>query len=161
MTLRTGHREYPHNLAKLGLLPPSPAPPGSGFPQLHRPAATGSAAKVSHLHSNLSASRRTHTLGHAFITAALDAGVPLHDVLIAVRHADLRTTVRYDRARQNPDRHPNYILAANMASGTWPKLASPTAQCRERPCIADDSMYSSLAPDEVSTPVVSSTPCGK
>ena len=36
-----------------GLLPPSPAPPGSGCPQLHRPAATGSAAKVSHLHSNL------------------------------------------------------------------------------------------------------------
>jgi hypothetical protein len=29
-----------------------PAPPGSGCPQLHRPAATGSAAKVSRLHSN-------------------------------------------------------------------------------------------------------------
>ena len=26
-----------------GLLPPLPAPPGSGLPQLHRPAATGSA----------------------------------------------------------------------------------------------------------------------
>jgi hypothetical protein len=60
-----------------GLLPPSPAPPGSGCPQLHRPAATGSAAKVSHLHSKHCASRRTHTLRHAFITAALDAGVPL------------------------------------------------------------------------------------
>ena len=46
-----------------GLLPPSPAPPGSGCPQLHRPAATGSAAKVSHLPSNHSASRRTHDLG--------------------------------------------------------------------------------------------------
>ncbi len=42
-----------------GLLPPSPAPPGSGCPQLHRPAATRSAAKVSHLHSKHSASRRT------------------------------------------------------------------------------------------------------
>ena len=29
-----------------------------------------------------------------------------------------RTTMRWDRARQNLDRHPNYILAAYMASGT-------------------------------------------
>jgi len=29
-----------------------------------------------------------------------------------------RTTTRYDRARQNLDLHPNYILAAYMASGT-------------------------------------------
>jgi hypothetical protein len=36
----------------------------------------------------------------------------------ASRHADPRTTMRYDRARQNLDRHPNYILAAYMASGT-------------------------------------------
>jgi hypothetical protein len=28
---------------------------------------------------------------------------------------------RYDRARKNPGRHPNYILAAYMASGTWPQ----------------------------------------
>jgi hypothetical protein len=27
-------------------------------------------------------------------------------------------TMRYDRARKNLDRHPNYILAAYMASGT-------------------------------------------
>jgi len=26
--------------------------------------------------------------------------------------------MRYDRARKNPDRDPNYILAAYMASGT-------------------------------------------
>ena len=29
-----------------------------------------------------------------------------------------RTTMRYDRARKNLDHHPNYILAAYMASGT-------------------------------------------
>ena len=34
------------------------------------------------------------------------------------RHADPRTTMRYDRARKNLDRHPNYIPAAYMASGT-------------------------------------------
>jgi hypothetical protein len=33
-------------------------------------------------------------------------------------YADPRTTVRYERARQNLDRQPNYILAAYMASGT-------------------------------------------
>ena len=40
-----------------------------------------------------------HTLRHAFITASLDAGVPLRDVQAAASHADPRTTIRYDRAR--------------------------------------------------------------
>lgn len=48
-----------------------------------------------------------HTLRHAFITAALDAGVPLRDVQEAASHADPRTTMRYDRARglARPARH--------------------------------------------------------
>ena len=45
-----------------------------------------------------------HMLRHTFVTTMLDA--------------DPRTTMRYDRARNNLDRHPNYILAAYMASGT-------------------------------------------
>ena len=36
-----------------------------------------------------------HTLRHAFITAALDAAVPLRDVQEAASHADPRTTMRY------------------------------------------------------------------
>jgi integrase/recombinase XerD len=40
-----------------------------------------------------------HTLRHAFITAALDAGVPLRDVQEAASHADPRTTMRYDNSR--------------------------------------------------------------
>jgi integrase/recombinase XerD len=44
--------------------------------------------------------------------------VDLRDVQIAARHADPRTTMRYDRARANLDRHPNYILAAYMSSAT-------------------------------------------
>jgi integrase/recombinase XerD len=59
-----------------------------------------------------------HMLRHTFVTTMLDAGVDLRDVQIAARHADPRTTMRYDRARQNLDRHPNYILAAYMAAGT-------------------------------------------
>jgi hypothetical protein len=55
---------------------------------------------------------------HTFVTTMLDAGVSLRDVQIAARHADPKTTMRYDRARKNLDRHPNYILAAYMASGT-------------------------------------------
>jgi integrase/recombinase XerD len=56
-----------------------------------------------------------HSLRHSYITAALDAGVPLRDVQIAARHADPRTTTRYDRARGNLDRHANYIVAAFIA----------------------------------------------
>jgi integrase/recombinase XerD len=59
-----------------------------------------------------------YMLRHTFVTTMLDAGVDLRDVQIAARHADPRTTMRYDRARKNLDRHPNYILAAYMASGT-------------------------------------------
>jgi len=56
-----------------------------------------------------------HTLRHAFITAALDAGVPLRDVQEAASHSDPRTTMRYDRARGSLDRHATYIVAAYVA----------------------------------------------
>jgi integrase len=58
-----------------------------------------------------------HSLRHSFITAALDAGVPLRDVQIAARHADPRTTTRYDRARHNLDRHASYVVSAFVAGG--------------------------------------------
>jgi len=60
-----------------------------------------------------------HTLRHAFITAALDAGVPLRDVQEAASHADPRTTMRYDRARGSLDRHATYIVAAYVAGAAW------------------------------------------
>jgi integrase/recombinase XerD len=58
---------------------------------------------------------RPHTLRHAFITAALDAGVPLRDVQEAASHAGPRTTMRYDRARTSLDRHATYIVATYIA----------------------------------------------
>ena len=42
-----------------------------------------------------------HMLRHTYVTTMLDAGVDLRDVQIAARHADPRTTMRYDRARKN------------------------------------------------------------
>jgi site-specific recombinase XerD len=59
-----------------------------------------------------------HTLGHAFITAALDAGVPLRDVQEAASHADPRTTMRYDRGRESLDRHATYIVATFVAGAS-------------------------------------------
>src|SRR5579863_8946290 len=59
-----------------------------------------------------------HSLRHSFITAALDAGVALRDVQIAARHADPRTTTRYDRAKNNLDRHASYIVTAYVAGAS-------------------------------------------
>ena len=56
-----------------------------------------------------------HNLRHSFITAALDAAVPLLDVQEASSHADPRTTTRYDRARHSLDRHATYVVAAFIA----------------------------------------------
>jgi integrase/recombinase XerD len=53
-----------------------------------------------------------HMLRHTYVTTMLDVGVDLRDVQIAARHA----TMRYDRTML--DRHPNYILATYMASGS-------------------------------------------
>jgi integrase/recombinase XerD len=61
-----------------------------------------------------------HSLRHSFITAALDAGVPLRDVQEAASHADPRTTMRYDRARRSLDRHATYIVSTFIAGATRP-----------------------------------------
>jgi site-specific recombinase XerD len=71
-----------------------------------------------------------HSLRHSFITAALDAGVPLRDVQEAASHSDPRTTMRYDRARQSLDRHATYIVATFVAGAsrgdTGPASGAPS-----------------------------------
>jgi len=57
-------------------------------------------------------------LHHTNVTTTLDVGADLHGVQIAARHADPRTIMRYDRARKNLNRHPDYVLAACMPSVT-------------------------------------------
>jgi integrase/recombinase XerD len=58
----------------------------------------------------------THLQLEALLTAARQSP-NLYDFAL-VAHADPRTTMPYDRARKNLDRHPNCILAAYTASGT-------------------------------------------
>ena len=48
-------------------------------------------------------------------TAGLNSGVPLRDMQYAMRHADARTTMRYDMARANLDRHAAHSVAAYLA----------------------------------------------
>jgi integrase/recombinase XerD len=87
----------------------------------HRLDRHGAARRLRHLAlaaGVTTARMHPHMLRHTYVTTMLDAGVDLRDVQIAARHADPRTTMRYDRARKNLDRHPNYILAAYMAAGT-------------------------------------------
>jgi integrase/recombinase XerD len=55
-----------------------------------------------------------HDLRHAFVTHALASGAPLHRVQDAARHADPRTTRRYDRAREALDGHATYGVAAYL-----------------------------------------------
>jgi len=56
-----------------------------------------------------------HTLRSTFCTAGLISGVPLRDMQSAMRHADARTTIRYDMARANLDRHAAHSVAAYLA----------------------------------------------
>ena len=87
-----------------GLLPPSPASPGSGCPQLHRPAATGSAAKVSHLHSNHHASRRTHDLRHTVAQLLKKLRTAPNDAEEILGHARITTTLAIYTSGDEDDR---------------------------------------------------------
>jgi site-specific recombinase XerD len=59
-----------------------------------------------------------HMLRRTFVTTMLDAGVDLRDVQIAARQAIRGPRCGTTGLARNLDRHPNYILAAYMASGT-------------------------------------------
>ncbi len=82
--------------------------------RLDRHGAARIARRVTH-RAGIIKNASPHTLRHAFITAALDAGVPLRDVQEAASHADPRTTMHYDRARTSLDRHATYIVATYIA----------------------------------------------
>ena len=66
-------------------------------------------------HAGIDKGISPHSLRHSFITAALDAGVPLRDDQEAASHADPQTTMRYDRARRSLDCYATYIVATFVA----------------------------------------------
>jgi site-specific recombinase XerD len=70
-------------------------------------------AKVAGLDKHLS----PHSCRRTFITGALDAGIAIRDVQNAARHADPRTTARYDQRRETLDRHPTYALSGYLSGG--------------------------------------------
>jgi site-specific recombinase XerD len=73
---------------------------GHGGEPLNRHAAARIVRRVAR-HAEITKRIGPHSLRHSFITAALDAGVPLRDVQDAASHAGPRTTMRYDRGRQS------------------------------------------------------------
>jgi integrase/recombinase XerD len=66
------------------------------------------AAGVDHLVS-------PHSLRRTFCTAGLVSGISVRDMQIAMRHSDPRTTLRYDMAQSNLDRHAAHAVAAYLA----------------------------------------------
>jgi integrase/recombinase XerD len=66
-------------------------------------------------HAGITKPAGPHTLRHAFITAALDAGVPLRDVQEAASHADPRTTMRQVVPAAASTGTPPNIVAAYLA----------------------------------------------
>ena len=77
--------------------------------RLNRSAVARTVARLAR-HVGISKHITPHSLRHSAITAALNAGVSLRDVQQFARHADPRTTLRYDRARQSLDRHASYAV---------------------------------------------------
>lgn len=65
--------------------------------------------------AGLSTQPTPHALRRTFCTAGLLINVPLRDMQYAMRHADSRTTLRYDMARANLDRYAGHAVAAYLA----------------------------------------------
>jgi integrase len=75
------------------LLPPSPAPPGSGCPRLHRPVATGTAAKVFTSIRTPAPHGAPHGLRHTCASLLLAQGVSPRVVMDALGHSSIAVTM--------------------------------------------------------------------
>lgn len=56
-----------------------------------------------------------HGLRRTFCTTGPVAGISIRDIQNAMRHADPRTTMRYDMAKANLERHAAHAVAAYLA----------------------------------------------
>ncbi|MGN7133878.1 tyrosine-type recombinase/integrase [Rhodococcoides corynebacterioides] len=58
-----------------------------------------------------------HTFRYSFCVNSIDAGVPLREVQVSMRHKDISTTISvYDRGRANLDTHASHTLAAYLGA---------------------------------------------
>ena len=55
-----------------------------------------------------------HTLRHAYITRGHELQIPVAALQDAAGHASVNTTRGYDRSRFDPDRHPSFLIAADL-----------------------------------------------
>lgn len=56
-----------------------------------------------------------HSLRRSFATTAVAVGIPLRDVQVALRHKDIKTTMRYDKGSQSHDRNATHRMASYIA----------------------------------------------
>lgn len=64
-----------------------------------------------------------HSLRHTFATLALDAGVDMYDLQLAMGHSSSDTTMRYDRARARLQRSPSLAVEEIIRRVTTPPAA--------------------------------------
>ncbi|MBV9487316.1 MAG: tyrosine-type recombinase/integrase [Frankiaceae bacterium] len=82
--------------------------------RLDRPAAARIVARLAK-HAGINHAISPHGLRRTFCTSGLIAGVAIRDMQHAMRHSDPRTTLRYDMAKTNLDRHASHAVAAYLA----------------------------------------------
>jgi hypothetical protein len=109
-------------LTRPGVVRAAPTLPGTTrirLPPAPPPCCDRTAAKVSHLHSNLSASRRTHDLRHGAASLAHEAGADLKTLQDLLGHssivvtADTYTSVLPASQRRCADATAALVLAAD------------------------------------------------
>jgi integrase len=78
--------------------------------------------KVSHHHSNLSASRRTHDLRHTGATLAAQTGASLADLMKRLGHSSVAAARRYMHAVDGRDREIAQALSTLAGHGDVARL---------------------------------------
>lgn len=91
-----------------------PRNPGAPAGPLSRYGATRTLSRLAN-RCGLGKDLHPHMLRAASVTNALAAGVPLDRVQRMARHADPRTTLRYNRHADDLDTHPAYRLSDDLA----------------------------------------------
>jgi integrase len=74
-----------------------------------------------------------HMLRHTYVTTMLDAGADLRDVQIAARHADPRTTMRYDRPARTWTAIPTTSWPPTWRPAPDPACICGSSRCGRRP----------------------------